>query len=559
MVERFFRAIHREWNGVHEAAFLLGGFALLSQFLGLIRDRMLAHQFGAGNSLDMYYAAFRVPDFLYASVASFVAVTVLIPFLLERMGEGKEDEAKRFFYSVFLAFTGLIFAVTILAFFAMPVLAPYIVPGFSDHDTDMFVMLSRILLLSPIILGFSNLFGSVTQTYRRFLVFALGPVLYNIGIIVGILCFLPLVGLPGLVFGVLLGAMLHLVIQIPIIARHGFLPALPRPFDFSGVRSLLRTSFPRTLALSCTHFTTIVLIALATQVAEGSVAVFQLALNLQSIPLAIVGMSYSVAAFPTLARRWTEGRAEEFAREVATAMRHIVFWSFPAIALFVVLRAQIVRTILGTGEFDWSATRLTAAALALFAISIVAQSILLLLLRAFYAMGETRRPLIWSAMGAGVTIGSALILFFVFDTSVVFRYFVESLLRADDIAGTKMLMLPLAYSIGVIISASGLFLLLVRKFPGEWQRVRKAFLHAFTSSVIIGLSAYHGLQFFDDIFDINTFQGIFLQGLCSGVIGIVVGVFLLRLMENRELIEIQDSLRRRFWKAKPIAAEQENL
>lgn len=559
MAEPFLKVIHREWNGLHEAAILLGGFALLSQVLGLLRDRMLAHQFGAGMSLDVYYAAFRVPDFLYASIASFVAVTVLIPFLLERMGDGRGDEAKRFFNSVFVAFSGAIGVAALFAFFFMPKLASLVVPGFSSADTESFILLSRVLLVSPIVLGLSNLFGSVTQSYRQFFVFALGPVLYNVGIILGILLFLPFWGILGLAFGVVLGALLHLFIQIPVVAKHGFLPAFPSRFDSSGVRALVLTSFPRTLALSSTHFTTIVLVALATHVAAGSVAVFQLAMNLQSIPLAIVGMSYSVAAFPTLARKWTEGRAEEFTQEVATAMRHIMFWSFPAIALFVVLRAQIVRTILGTGAFDWTATRLTAAALALFAISIVAQSVLLLLLRAFYAMGETRRPLLWSVLGATTTVGSAFLLFYAFDSSMIFRFFVESLLRVDGISGTKVLMLPLAYSLGVIISAGGLFAALVRRFPGEWRRVRKAFLHAFTSSVIMGLVAYHSLQFFDDFLDLDTFSGIFLQGVFAGLIGIVAGAFILRLINNREIVEIWNSLHRRFWKVKPIAAEQENI
>jgi putative peptidoglycan lipid II flippase len=561
MVERILRVIHREWSGLHEAALLLGGFALLSQVLGLIRDRMLAHEYGAGSSLDIYYAAFRIPDFLYASLASFVAVTVLIPFILEKI-EGSatgEEEGKRFFQSVFTAFFGIIGLVALIAFILMPVLAPRVVPGFAPKEMETFISLSRILLLSPIILGVSNLFGSVTQTYRRFLVFALGPVLYNIGIIFGIVFLLPSFGLPGLAWGVILGALLHLSIQIPVIVRHGYLPRFPKRFDTSGVLRVVRTSLPRTIALSATHFTTIILVALGSSIAEGSISVFQLAFNLQSIPLAIVGMSYSVAAFPTLARQWTEGKAQEFALEVATAMRHIIFWSFPAIALFVVLRAQIVRTVLGTGAFDWTATRLTAAALALFAVSVVAQSILLLLLRAFYATGETRTPLRWSLVGAVSTVLSAYVLVTLFERSDVFRFFVESLLRVDDIQGTKVLMLPLAFSIGSIVSASALFFVLVGKFKGHWDGVRKAFFHAFTSSVFMGLVAYHGLQFLDDVLDINTFHGIFLQGLLAGITGIIAGIFLLRLMENREIVEIWMSLHRRFWKSKPIAAEQEGL
>jgi putative peptidoglycan lipid II flippase len=175
MVERFLRILHREWSGLHEAAFLLAGFALFSQVLALVRDRMLASQFGAGEQLDIYYAAFRIPDFLYASVASFVAVTVLIPFLLERMSDdGKHEQAHEFLNSVFTVFLITMLLICMLICYFMPYLSQFVVPGFIGETRTLYIELSRILLLSPILLGISNLFGSITQTFKRFMVFALG-------------------------------------------------------------------------------------------------------------------------------------------------------------------------------------------------------------------------------------------------------------------------------------------------------------------------------------------------------------------------------------------------
>ena len=130
---------------------------------------------------------------------------------------------------------------------------------------------------------------------------------------------------------------------------------------------------------------------------------------MQSVPLAIVGASYSLAAFPTLAGLWTKGDTRTFVSTLSTAMRHIFFWSVPALVLFVVLRAQIVRTVLGSGAFDWSDTRLTAASLALFAVSVVAQSAILLLTRAYYAAGKTRAPLFIAFGGALITVCSAFL------------------------------------------------------------------------------------------------------------------------------------------------------
>lgn len=567
MVERLLKMFNREWSGLHEAAFLLAGTAFFSQALGLVRDRLLAHRFGAGEQLDIYYAAFRIPDLIYASVASFVAVTVLIPFLLERMDQGGKkggkvgevEGAKRFVNSIFTSFVVMMLAASTLVYFLIPEWGHTIVPGFSGEAYDEYVLLTRILLLSPFLLGISNLFGSVTQSLRRFFVFAAGPILYNIGIIVGIVFLLPKYGLVGVVLGVVLGAVLHLSIQLPVLISEHIVPRITFSVSWYDVKRVVMLSIPRTIALSATQIATIVLVQFASKIEVGSIAVFTLAMNLQSIPLSIVGMSYSVAAFPTLAKLWTGGNKEQFAHQIAVATRHIMFWSFPAIILFIVLRAQIVRTILGTGAFDWTATRLTAAALALFAISVVAQNLVLLYTRAFYAMGKTKLPLWANLFGGVVIILISSFLLSLYDTHPVFRYFAETLLRVEDIRGTKILMLPLGYSLGMILNVTILLFILRGIFSDLFIKVKKAFLHSFSSSVLLGFVAYHSLQAFALILDLNTFMGIFLQGVFSGAIGLLAWVFFLRLMENEEMVEIWNSLHHKFWKKAPIATEVESF
>lgn len=560
MVERLLRVFHREWNGLHEAAFLLAGTALLSQVLGLVRDRLLAHHFGAGEKLDVYYSAFRIPDLLYVSIASFVAVTVLIPFLLAQMGSssGKEG-ARKFIDSIFSIFVLSMIVICGVSYLLIPHLAGVFVPGFSPEATNEYIVLSRLLLLSPLLLGISNLFGSITQSLRRFFVFAAGPVLYNLGIIIGILFFMPIYGLKGVVFGVLLGAMLHVLVQIPVLSRERIVPRFTRHIDWKIVRSVVRLSIPRTIALSASQVATIMLVAIASGITTGSIAIFTLAMNLQSIPLAIIGMSYSVAAFPTLAKLWTGGNHKDFLAQISTATRHIMFWSFPAITLFIVLRAQIVRTILGSGSFDWTATRLTAAALALFAVSVVAQNLVLLFTRSFYAMGKTRLPLIANVSGAMLVIFFALLFHSLYDTHLTLRYFIETLLRVSDISGTAVLMLPLGYSLGMIFNVFILLSFLRKEFPGIVHEVKRSFLHSFTTSIVIGFITYHGLQVLALVFSQDTFMGVFAQGFFAGIMGIIGGVFLLRLLDNRELREIQVSLHHKFWKAKPIVAEPESV
>ncbi len=520
---------------------MLGVFALLSQILALVRDRLLAHSFGAGAVLDVYYAAFRVPDLIYISVASLVSVTVLIPFLAEKINpevlRGSE-EAKNFLNSVFSAFFTLIIFVAAFAFLFAPVLASVIAPGFSIEQKDELMVLMRILLLSPILLGISSLLGSVVQVYRKFFVYAIAPLLYNIGIIIGIVFLYPMFGLKGVVFGVIIGALMHLLIQIPVVVRHKLLPRPKFAFWDKELARVAALSLPRTLALSANQITLIALIAFASLMTEGSVAVFNFSFNLQSVPLSIIGVSYSIAAFPTLARLFAVNKKEEFVNQVVTAARHIIFWATPIIILFIVLRAQIVRTILGTGAFDWSDTRLVAATLAVFAVSVLAQSQQLLFVRAFYAAGETKIPVIvnvLSAMLIGVLAYTSVKMFHVSET---LRYFMESLLRIDGVDGSVIVMLSLAYSIGMIINCIILFILFQKHFGSTRALLTRVFAESFSASVIMGFVAYEFLGVFGNMFNLDTFLGVFAQGLFAGLIGIAVGILVLVLLGNNEIKEV---------------------
>lgn len=217
MVKRFLNLLNSEISGLHQAAYLLGFFAICSQILALFRDRILAASFGAGDTLDLYYSAFRIPDILFVTVASIVSVSVLIPFLMERFEKG-QVEAKEFIDTVFSFFFLFMLVVATLAFFTAPYFMAKLFPNFANTDSfGELVTLTRILLLSPAFLGFSNLLASVTQMNRRFFIYAVSPVVYNIGIILGILFLYPSFGLAGLGWGVALGAFFHFAIQIPFV------------------------------------------------------------------------------------------------------------------------------------------------------------------------------------------------------------------------------------------------------------------------------------------------------------------------------------------------------
>lgn len=562
MVRRILNILNKDFNGLHEAAYLLGVFALASQILALWRDRLLANMFGAGEELDIYYAAFRIPDFIYIVIASFVSITVLVPFLVERLNDREEraiDETKDFVNSVLSVFFAVIVASCAVAFFLIPKLSYFIAPGFSDSAREQLVNLTRILLLSPILLGLSSLLGSIIQSIKKFFVYAIGPVLYNLGIIAGIIFLKPEFGIKGIVYGVVGGAALHFLVQLPVVAKNGLLPRFSLKINYKTVKEVALLSLPRTITLSMSHLAMIFLVSMASLMGGGAISVFNFSLNLQSVPLSIIGVSYSVAAFPTLAALFSNGEKKKFAEHVAIAIRHIIFWSMPAIVLFIVLRAQIVRSVLGSGAFDWSDTKLTAAALALFSVSLIAQSLNLLFIRGYYASGNTKKPLVINLISILFVIVSAIFLVYIFNRFEGFRYFMESLLRVDDSTRSAVIMLPLAYSLGMILNLALLWFSFKKDFEDFSYSIKLAFLNNFSAWVIGGFAAYGALNFFGGIFNLNTFWGIFSQGALSGLLGVFTGILVLIMVGDREVEEARKYLHSKFWKTKAIAPDSESL
>lgn len=538
---------------MHQAAYLLALFALLSQLLALVRDRLLASSFGASHTLDVYYAAFRVPDLLFATVASLLSLYALLPVLsrLEAQAPGRTyDFLQKMLFIFFVVMAAVAGAVWALA----PVLAPLAAPGIAS---PYLVDLTRILLLQPILLGASNIIASLTQLRHRFLLYSISPLLYNIGIIIGIVALYPRMGLPGLAWGVVLGAVLHVAVQLPFFFSERREAGVPFREAWRHGREVLGLSVPRTLALAAGQLSLFVLTAMASYFAPGSIAIFTFAFNLQAVPLAVIGVSYSVAAFPTLSRLHAAGEYPEFLRHIEAALRHMLFWAIPATVLIIVLRAQLVRTILGAGAFDWEATRLVAAALALFVVSLCAQSVTLLVARAYYAAGKTSRPLVFGLASVAVSVGSALALVAAFHASPLWRYFVESLLRVADIPGTTVLMLALGYCIGSVVAAGWALASFAREYNLPLRGVRRLTFQSFGSAVLGGAAAYGVLAALGGIMDINTTLGVVSEGVLAGLAGLAVTALMLALLRNPELMEAYASLHRRFTKAPPAVEATE--
>ena len=505
--------IYRESGGLHEAAFILGAFAVTSQVLALLRDRLFAHKLGAGLELDIYYSAFRVPDLLFVSVASFVAITVIMPILIEKQKEN-QIQASRFIDQIFTVFFVAMIVLSTILYYYMPAIISMIYKGFTDPVQLQVVMMSRILLLSPILLGISNIYASITQSVRRFLVYALSPVLYNIGIIIGLLFFYPTWGIAGLAYGVILGAFLHILIQVPVAFKEKSIPWFTYLIDFKNVFHVLILAIPRTIGLSLTQLTILALTSLATMFTVGSIAIFQFAFNLQSVPLSIIGVSYSVAAFPALTRLWSENKKQEYIEKISQTIRHVTYWSMFLLVLFVVLRIEIVSVILGSGSFGLSDVQITAKVLAIFVASVYAQGLVLLFVRAYYAAGITRKPVI-------INIFSSLII-------LIIAFSVDR-----GVGG-----LALAFSTGMIFNAVVLFICFVKDFDLEMSMFTRSFLQIGTSSVILAFCTHGTLFLVGTIVGGVTPLSALARGSLSAFVGLGISISYLYIVKNREQYEI---------------------
>jgi len=541
-----------EVRGLHAAAYILAASSLFSSLLALLRDRLLAHVFGAGAELDLYYAAFRLPDLVFIGIGALVSAYMLIPELSRRSEEGQ----KQYIDTIVAGFSLLIALVAgVVAVFAPRILALFF--SSLSGDLEMLTLLTRIVLLQAIFLGFSNIAAAITQFRHRYALYALSPVVYNLGIIFGAYVLYPRFGLVGLVSGVVFGAALHLLIQVPSIVADGFVRHIPRVREPLALWDTVSLSVPRALALSMNQLAFFGLFSLASALSAGSISVFMFAYNLASVPLSVIGASYATAAFPTLALYFSRGSSDEYLAYVAVAARQILFWSMPVIAVMIVLRAHIVRVVLGTGAFDWTDTRLTAAALALLVLSLAAQGFLLLLMRAFYASGRTLLPFVTSAVTAGLTIGLSLMFLGRLEDPESFRM-IESFLRVEDVAGTHLLALASAYSLANLIGAVfliGYFEYYTRGFVAS---INRAWWESLIAALAGGAAAYVMLNIIGDITFSSTLISVLLKAVVAGGSGLGASALSYYLLGSKEYAENTQALHKRLWRqAEPIASSEQ--
>jgi len=527
---------HRSRN-FSRAAFVLIVSTILAKILALIRDRILAGSYGASRELDIYYAAFRIPDFLTNILILGAISAALIPVFSD-LWRKSEKSAWRLCNNLLSIFLFILFILIIFAFIFAPQILKLIAPGFNEHDLNLTIDLTRIMFLSPIFLVISSVFGSVLQYFSRFLVYSLAPILYNIGIIIGAVFFTQLWGLYGLAIGVVLGALLHLLIQIPTAYLCGWRPQFIFDLKDKATKTVIKLTIPRTIGFSAQQINLIVVTALASTFSYGSIAIFNLANNLQGIPVSLFGISFATAAFPELSRHISLKNKEKFISSLKSSFSQILFFVFPISLLFFVFRAQIVRLVLGTGVFGWVDTRLTAAVLGVFSFSIFAQSLVPLFSRAFHSLKDTKTPMMISIFSVFLNIGLLFLFSWLFKFHAFANLFID-FLKLRGIDDISVVSIPLAFLVSSVFNLVLLEFALEKRVQNKWpQEISKSFCRIFLASFCCAFIAYFALNLFEPILNTRTFLGLFIQTILAGLMAILfyLGItYILRFPEFREV------------------------
>lgn len=507
------RLINRPIDNITAAAALLALLSIASRFLGIVRDHILAGRFGAGVELDIYYAAFRIPDFIYSLIVMGALSAGFIPIFSSLIGAKQKQQLNDLVINVFNALLLLIFILSLLGIILAEPLTSWLTPGFSLEAQKQTVILTRIMFLSPLFLGMSGVIGGVLQSYKRFFIYSLAPIFYNLGIIFGALFLTDFFALSGLAWGVVLGAFLHFFIQVPTFWQLGFHYRFYLNFKDNSLRQIAKMMGPRTLSLAVSQINLVAMTVLASSLESGSLTVFNLANNLQSFPLGVFGISFAVAAFPFFSEN--AFKVDVLKARFSSTLRQILFFIIPASVLLITLRAQIIRVILGSGEFSWRDTLMTIDTLGFFALSLFAQASIPLLVRVFYARRDSLRPFYLGLLSVLVNIILAFVLR---------PYF--------GVAG-----LALAFSVATILNFILLWLTL-------YLQIGSLDLHKIFSSVFkfaaAAIAAGAMVQILKvaiwPFIDMTTFMGVFSQLAVAGLGGTLTYLFFCYLFRSEELM-----------------------
>lgn len=525
MVKNLLSLLSARQTTILSGATILMFTVLASKLLGLVRDRLLAYSFNP-ETTAIFLASFRLPDLIFQMLIFGALSVAFIPVFTDHVHRKGEKEAFEFASETFNVFFGAFaFICVVVAIFAVPLMS-VVVPGFTDSQKEMTAQLTQIILLGQMLLCIGAFFAGVAQSYQRFIIPSLAGVLYNVGVILGIIFFTPFFGIYGPAFGVVIGAMLHVLIQMPLVGSLGFRHRWSLRVKNQGVWEVTRLMSTRSIGLAVEQINETVRLSLATLVSTASVTYLTFAEHLQTVPIGLFGATMAQAALPILSREQAMGEKESFKLTLLTTFHQILFLTLPVAAVLIVLRIPVVRLVFGASQFDWEATVLTGRTLAFLAVGLVGQSVSLLLVRAFYALKDTRTPVIASV----VTVLMNITLSTFFITSMHLE--VWSLGVASAVSANLSVIVLLYY----LNKRLGGF--------GKGALITPA-LKMLLAAFIAAMALYIPVKAFDQlVFDTTKTINLLALTSLAGIFGIGVYLLLVWLLQVKELYTFSNLLRK---------------
>ena len=529
MVRRFLLSTQKT---ILSAAFVISATYGVSAILGLLRSRLLATYFGVSEDLTVFYTADKIPSFIYSLIAVGTISTIFIPVFTDFYKKNKKKAWHTAVSMINISVLAFAFLAGTVYAFSPQIIRLLSVGRFTLEQVQLGTNLMRLMMLSQLVLVLSSFITSLLQSFKYFVLPALAPLVYNVGMIAGIVFLTPRHGIYGPAIGVLIGAFLHLLIQLPLLPKI----KLPYKFGFDlkdqGVREIFSLMPPRLLSSALLQISPIINNALAIVVATSAAVVFKFADQLQSFPVHLFGASMALAALPTLSG---VGNKEKFRKTFLTTFHQMMFFVMPASVILLVLRVPVVRLVFGAQNFPWEATLDTALTLGFFSLSIFSQSGMYLLTRAFYALKDTLTPVKVSLVT-------------VIASSSLAYYFVAYL-------GLGVWSLALAYSLGSILDLSLLLIFLSSRVGGfNWRTVLVPFTKIGMASALMGVALYLPMKFLDfSVFDTSRVIPLLLLTGTAALAGSAVYLALTWAF-NVEEIELFYKLVR---KLRPRASQQD--
>lgn len=375
----------------------------LSYVTGLMRDKFFAYKFGAGRELDIYNASFVIPDLVLSIFVSAALSAAFIPIFTSLFTQGEKEKANQLANTVLHGAVFLILILGLLIGIFMPWLSHLIAPGFTDAERATLVSLSRLMLISPLLMALSSSLGAMLVSFKTFLPYGISPVLYNLGIIGGTFT-VRWFGIYGLVLGTLFGAFLHLLPRLISIPKTQFRYKFKLYFKDANFIKMIKLAIPKMIGHPVEQFNFLAFTRIATTLAAGSVTAISFARNFQSVPIAIFGIAFSVAIYPTLSEFAGKGDRAGFIKNFKKALRDILIFTIPSAIGLYFLSDIPIRLFLGGGKFSHEDILRTATVLSAFALSIPTESTVSLLARCFYALKNTIIPVVFSVINLTISI-----------------------------------------------------------------------------------------------------------------------------------------------------------